>query len=86
MMSHNLSNKRMIKMNVYKTQNDVIMIHGSISDDLQNVHSTVGFSRAEMEVKGYKIIAYDLGGEDKIRDIWTNYYAEVSLFKAVWRK
>lgn len=31
-----------------------------------------------MEVKSYKIISYDLGGEEKIRDIWTNYYAEVS--------
>uniref|UniRef100_A0A7E4UPU5 ADP-ribosylation factor-like protein 13B n=1 Tax=Panagrellus redivivus TaxID=6233 RepID=A0A7E4UPU5_PANRE len=46
-------------------------------EDLHTVHSTVGFSRAEFEVKGYRLTAYDLGGNERIRDIWKNYYAEV---------
>uniref|UniRef100_A0A914QQ25 ADP-ribosylation factor n=1 Tax=Panagrolaimus davidi TaxID=227884 RepID=A0A914QQ25_9BILA len=52
-------------------------------EDISTVHSTIGFSRAEFEVNGYKLIAYDLGGNERIRDIWSNYYSEVWAFNFI---
>lgn len=40
---------------------------------------TVGFNRFDLKLKKLKITVYDLGGDVRIRDIWSNYYAEVSL-------
>ncbi|KAH7724879.1 ADP-ribosylation factor family protein [Aphelenchoides avenae] len=46
-------------------------------EDLSSVHPTVGFSRAEFELRKHKVVAYDLGGGERIRDIWKTYFAEV---------
>ncbi|KAI1717667.1 ADP-ribosylation factor family domain-containing protein [Ditylenchus destructor] len=46
-------------------------------EDFATVHPTVGFSRAEFMIKKHKIVAYDLGGGERIREIWPTYYAEV---------
>ncbi|KAL3108557.1 hypothetical protein niasHT_015479 [Heterodera trifolii] len=46
-------------------------------EDFGTVHSTVGFSRAELRVKKYRITVYDLGGSARIREIWPIYFAEV---------
>lgn len=41
---------------------------------------TNGFSMIDMGYdKEFTIKVYDLGGHERIRDIWTNYYAEVKL-------
>ncbi|KAK6046292.1 hypothetical protein COOONC_16199 [Cooperia oncophora] len=45
----------------------------------RGVLSTNGFSMIDMEYSDeFTIKVYDLGGHERIRDIWTNYYAEVS--------
>jgi len=46
-------------------------------EDLRTVHPTVGFSIANFTLKRYKITAYDLGGGERIREIWKTYYAEI---------
>lgn len=46
-------------------------------EDFGTVHPTMGFSRAELNVKKYKLTVYDLGGSQRIRDIWPTYFAEV---------
>ncbi|KAI6225057.1 hypothetical protein M3Y99_01377600 [Aphelenchoides fujianensis] len=45
----------------------------------ESVHPTMGFSRGEFAANRCKIVAYDLGGAERIRDIWKIYYAEVHL-------
>ncbi len=38
--------------------------------------STVGFSMVKLKrYRHYNVLIYDLGGGDKIRDIWRKYYA-----------
>lgn len=44
------------------------------------VHQTMGFSRGEFTLNKCRIVAYDLGGAERIRDIWKNYYSEVCGF------
>ncbi|KAL6732895.1 hypothetical protein Aduo_003607 [Ancylostoma duodenale] len=47
-------------------------------EDPRNVLSTNGFSMIDMDYDdNFTIKVYDLGGHERIRDIWTNYYAEV---------
>ena len=46
-------------------------------EDFATVHPTMGFSRAEVNVKKYKVTVFDLGGSQRIRDIWPTYFAEV---------
>ncbi|KAK6726613.1 hypothetical protein RB195_004750 [Necator americanus] len=47
-------------------------------EDPRGVLSTNGFSMIDMEYDDdFTIKVYDLGGHERIRDIWTNYYAEV---------
>ncbi|XP_077977080.1 uncharacterized protein LOC144432691 [Glandiceps talaboti] len=41
-----------------------------------DVAPTVGFSSAELKLEKFLITVYDLGGGQKIRGIWKNYYAE----------
>lgn len=40
---------------------------------------TVGFNRFDLKVNKLKVTVYDLGGDIRIRDIWSNYYAEVCI-------
>ncbi|CAI4223127.1 unnamed protein product [Auanema sp. JU1783] len=47
-------------------------------DDFRDVLPTNGFSVIEFPYsQTFNIKAFDLGGGERIRDIWTNYYAEV---------
>ncbi|KAE9418656.1 hypothetical protein Angca_008830, partial [Angiostrongylus cantonensis] len=47
-------------------------------EDPRDVLSTNGFSMIDMEYDDdFHIKVYDLGGHERIRDIWTNYFAEV---------
>ncbi|EPB72634.1 hypothetical protein ANCCEY_08279 [Ancylostoma ceylanicum] len=47
-------------------------------EDPRNVLSTNGFSMIDMDYDDdFTIKVYDLGGHERIRDIWTNYYAEL---------
>jgi hypothetical protein len=55
-----------------------IIIHLFL-EGAESVHPTMGFSRGEFTVNKCKIIAYDLGGAERIRDIWKIYYAEVGF-------
>ncbi|VDO43015.1 unnamed protein product [Onchocerca flexuosa] len=47
------------------------------SGDLNDVLPTNGFTLKEFRYRKAEIIAYDLGGSDRIRSIWKNYYPEV---------
>jgi GTPase SAR1 family protein len=50
-----------------------------LSEDWQLVAPSIGFSNSNVIRWGYAIHAIDVGGGVRIRDIWVNYYAEVSI-------
>lgn len=56
-----------------------LIFPNSITEDLGSAMPTVGFSRAEFSLKKHRVVAYDLGGGERIREIWSTYYAEVSF-------
>uniref|UniRef100_A0A1I8EUL2 ADP-ribosylation factor-like protein 13B n=1 Tax=Wuchereria bancrofti TaxID=6293 RepID=A0A1I8EUL2_WUCBA len=47
------------------------------SGEINNVLPTNGFTLHEFRFRKAEIIAYDLGGGERIRSIWKNYYSEV---------
>ncbi|VIO97160.1 ADP-ribosylation factor family [Brugia malayi] len=47
------------------------------SGEINNVLPTNGFTLHEFRYRKAEIIAYDLGGGERIRSIWKNYYPEV---------
>uniref|UniRef100_A0A915ACM1 ADP-ribosylation factor-like protein 13B n=2 Tax=Parascaris univalens TaxID=6257 RepID=A0A915ACM1_PARUN len=47
------------------------------SEDITGVLPTNGFTLSEFKYKKTDIVAYDLGGGERIRAIWKNYYPEV---------
>uniref|UniRef100_A0A0K0EK13 ADP-ribosylation factor n=1 Tax=Strongyloides stercoralis TaxID=6248 RepID=A0A0K0EK13_STRER len=49
-----------------------------------NVMQTNGFSQEAIKFMKTEITVYDLGGNDRIRDIWSNYYGEVYGSIFVW--
>ena len=51
----------------------------SLAEGADAVHPTMGFSRGEFNLHRTRIVAYDLGGAERIRDIWKIYFAEVRL-------
>ena len=44
-----------------------------------DVVSTVGYSSTQIRLKKCNVTISDLGGGSRIRGIWSNYYAEVSV-------
>uniref|UniRef100_A0A0K0G0U3 ADP-ribosylation factor-like protein 13B (inferred by orthology to a human protein) n=1 Tax=Strongyloides venezuelensis TaxID=75913 RepID=A0A0K0G0U3_STRVS len=50
----------------------------------ENVTQTNGFNQESIKFMKAQITIYDLGGNDKIREIWTNYYGEVYGSIFVW--
>eukprot|EP00730_Choanoeca_flexa_P001019 TRINITY_DN10442_c0_g1_i2.p1 TRINITY_DN10442_c0_g1~~TRINITY_DN10442_c0_g1_i2.p1 ORF type:complete len:556 (+),score=65.19 TRINITY_DN10442_c0_g1_i2:30-1697(+) len=46
-------------------------------EPLEAVSETIGFESKEFKLCGISIVGYDLGGGERIRDIWSQYYAEV---------
>uniref|UniRef100_A0A915DCN0 ADP-ribosylation factor-like protein 13B n=1 Tax=Ditylenchus dipsaci TaxID=166011 RepID=A0A915DCN0_9BILA len=67
--------KRRTRISPWKKSRTIVLCF--LGEDLGTVHPTIGFSRAEFMLKKYKIVAYDLGGGERIREIWPTYYAEV---------
>jgi len=53
-------------------------MHAGNQDD---VVSTVGYSSTQIRLKKCNVTISDLGGGSRIRGIWSNYYAEVSVHK-----
>uniref|UniRef100_A0A0R3RNN3 ADP-ribosylation factor n=1 Tax=Elaeophora elaphi TaxID=1147741 RepID=A0A0R3RNN3_9BILA len=47
------------------------------SGEINDILPTNGFSLQEFKYRKAEIIAYDLGGSERIRSIWKNYYSEV---------
>lgn len=50
---------------------------GLLKESMYNTVPTVGFSSYNLFYKGYTVVIYDLGGGSQIRDIWSQYYADV---------
>uniref|UniRef100_A0A0N5BEW6 ADP-ribosylation factor-like protein 13B n=1 Tax=Strongyloides papillosus TaxID=174720 RepID=A0A0N5BEW6_STREA len=50
----------------------------------ENVTQTNGFNQESIKFMKAHITVYDLGGNDKIREIWPNYYGEVYGSIFVW--
>ena len=48
-------------------------------ETLNDITPTIGFSKYLTRHKGIIVSIYDLGGSSKIREIWKQYFAEVSL-------
>ncbi|VDK31222.1 unnamed protein product [Gongylonema pulchrum] len=49
------------------------------SEDITGVQPTNGFTLEEFKFRKAEIIAYDLGGDERIRSIWKNYYPEADV-------
>ncbi|KAL3998867.1 ADP-ribosylation factor family protein [Acanthocheilonema viteae] len=47
------------------------------SGEINDILPTNGFSLQEFKYRKAEIITYDLGGDERIRSIWKNYYPEV---------
>ena len=50
----------------------------SASDSTEDITPTLGFANGSARMSGCDVTLLDLGGNSRIRDIWDNYYAEVS--------
>ena len=50
----------------------------SFAENVWDTVPTVGFSTYSLSYKQYSVILYDLGGGPQIRDIWSQYYVDVS--------
>lgn len=55
----------------------VIGVKLSLAGEINDVLPTNGFTLQEFRYRKAEIIAYDLGGDERIRSIWKNYYSEV---------
>lgn len=55
----------------------VIGVKLSLAGEINDVLPTNGFTLQEFRYRKAEIIAYDLGGDERIRSIWKNYYPEV---------
>ncbi|XP_020830473.1 ADP-ribosylation factor-like protein 13B isoform X2 [Phascolarctos cinereus] len=51
-------------------------VKGMQGEDPEDVVPTVGFSRIDLREGKFEVTIFDLGGGQKIREIWKNYYAE----------
>lgn len=65
----------------YKTKNDnsdndIFKITDN-TGEMDDVSPTNGFVLKQFKFGKAEIIAYDLGGGERIRSIWKNYYPEV---------
>mmetsp|Transcript_1771 Transcript_1771/g.4051 ORF Transcript_1771/g.4051 Transcript_1771/m.4051 type:complete len:208 (+) Transcript_1771:292-915(+) len=45
---------------------------------LQKVSPTVGLNIGRLEIKGTKVIMWDLGGQESLRGIWDKYFPDAS--------
>lgn len=47
-------------------------------DSTEGLTPTIGFANSNLEIGNYEVTLYDLGGGPRVRNIWKNYYPEVS--------
>lgn len=52
----------------------------TFSEDVTGILPTNGFTLEEFKYRKAEIITYDLGGGERIRSIWKNYYSEAGNF------
>jgi len=52
-----------------------------VKEDIFDVMPTIGFAAYEMQQKSCNVSLYDVGGGARIRDIWKQYYSDVSKSK-----
>lgn len=48
----------------------------SLTECPEDVAPTVGFSKIDLKQGRFEVTIFDLGGGKRIRNIWSNYYAE----------
>lgn len=56
----------------------LIMDLFSSSESTEHTTPTIGFSSSKLTIDEYQVNFYDLGGGVQLRNIWKNYYSEVS--------
>ncbi|VDN50828.1 unnamed protein product [Dracunculus medinensis] len=71
--NNNPSSSSNISSSTFFSTSNLFLISGDISDILP----TNGFSLIDFKYNNNNIIAYDLGGSEKIRAIWDTYFPEV---------
>ena len=49
----------------------------------EDVTPTIGFSSSKLVIRRHHVNFYDLGGNSRTRDIWGNYFSEVSSVKTL---
>ena len=47
------------------------------SASTEDITPTIGFANGHVRLKGCNVTLLDLGGGERLREIWHNYYAEV---------
>uniref|UniRef100_A0A0N5AKG2 ADP-ribosylation factor-like protein 13B n=1 Tax=Syphacia muris TaxID=451379 RepID=A0A0N5AKG2_9BILA len=52
------------------------IVRALANEDITKVLPTNGFTFSKINYNTVKIVFYDLGGGERIRDIWSNYYSE----------
>ncbi len=52
------------------------IVHKIIGNEIQNCVPTIGFNLEEFKVDGHSLVMWDLGGQDKTRDIWGLFLSE----------
>ena len=50
-----------------------------LTESVDNITPTIGFSKFTTKLEGVTVNIYELGGGAKIRDIWNNYFVEVTF-------
>lgn len=64
---------RMILVGLDAVGKTTIMYQIKINETVKTI-PTIGFNVETMEYKGLKMTMWDLGGQDKIRQLWKHYY------------
>lgn len=47
------------------------------SESTEGATPSVGFSSTKLDLDGFQVTFYDVGGGTRLRNIWKNYYSEV---------
>ena len=62
----------------------VYLVVLSSSASTEDIAPTVGFVNGHARLKGCNLTLLDLGGGERLREIWHNYYAEVRAHSQVY--
>lgn len=55
-----------------------ILYSMQLGEQIEYTVPTIGFNVEEIEIEKLKIKMFDLGGQDRIRDLWPHYYQQSS--------